>query len=314
MNDQEKRDQISGDTFKASMWAGDCMSRISCITRHFQMIDKMFSKYEVFYGPDYPPDLRATKTIAVSHIRGLLERGILEKQDLKSSLMEYKKCNMASAVSHYEIANAYHLSTIEFKGAAITNSLNAVFVIGSFIESQVLGRINHLSTLWENSEINEDTIKDFASKILSVVKIASVVDENLMFQVAAQLRNETIRVKRWLLDVYGYGDYEPVLEDVYHVEYLSELMVISSKQIMELAREYKAGDPDDQPEYKSPWLAGHRKRHGWPEPDIQTGGGRGKQAIWSMDCILEHLTSSLPLVPDHRWGEVSYPLSDKHSE
>ena len=84
-----------------------------------------------------------------------------------------------------------------------------------------------------------------------------------MFQVAAQLRNETIRVKRWLLDVYGYGDYEPVLEDVYHVEYLSELMVISSKQIMELAREYKAGDPDDQPEYKSPWLAGHRKRHGW---------------------------------------------------
>ena len=93
MNDQEKRDQISGDTFKASMWAGDCMSRISCITRHFQMIDKMFSKYEVFYGPDYPPDLRATKTIAVSHIRGLLERGILEKQDLKSSLMEYKKCN-----------------------------------------------------------------------------------------------------------------------------------------------------------------------------------------------------------------------------
>ena len=47
---------------------------------------------------------------------------------------------LASAVSHYEIANAYHLSTIEFKGAAITNSLNAVFVIGSFIESTSSGQ------------------------------------------------------------------------------------------------------------------------------------------------------------------------------
>lgn len=318
MSDLDKRNQAFDDLTRANSWAKDCIGSINGIIRYMQFLEKMFSdKYEIFYGPVYPAGkmiVSQSETVAVLYLKELFEREHLKTFNLDQSLKAFSENDVFKALRHYELGNAHDLSPVEFRGASYITALIAVFEIGKYVSVEVLGRVEMLSKYWDPAEVDEDEVRANVSDLRSIIKIAAMVDDSLLRRLISQIKMESIRAERWLYDVYGYDGYESAIPDEQPELTVPSLLTLDSEQICNVARECKSNDPIKQNDYGSNWLAGIKKGHNFPPGDIQTGGGRGKRTIWTLDCIHSYLLDAMPWVPEEKWEQEASKGQPKGSD
>jgi hypothetical protein len=182
-----------------NLWTDDCLKYIHRITMKFKLLHGYLAEAQ---NESFSKRLRKQNADSITHLQEMFENDILLYDDLEKSLSEFRSKKISKALEYIEIANAYHLEPITVRGETFLTGTEAVFKLADFVRS-LLVRIKLRASLWKQSEINEQLIRESVSEIFEIHQMLEPVDSPLLRKLKSQLRVEHIRCERWLSDLYG---------------------------------------------------------------------------------------------------------------